>query len=143
MKTNAKAIIAFFLLAIAFLAFRKGNPTAKIEAVKSVVTNGKWKVNLYRDNGLDQTNNYTGYELRFKPNGTLIATKDETLHSGTWRTIVEDRMTKLYLDFDTATHLDELSEDWLIKRQESGSFELEDLTTGHGGVDYLNLQKLS
>lgn len=143
MKTNAKSIIAFSLLAIAFLAFRKQDPAIKINAVKSIVTKGKWKVNLYRDNGVDETNNYTGYEFQFQPNGTVVATKDETLLGGTWKSVVDNNKAKLYMEFASATHLDELSEDWQIMKQDSGSLELEDVTTGHGGIDYLNLQKIS
>lgn len=143
MKTNARSIIAFSALAIAYLALKKPAAQAQLSAVKSLVTQGKWKVNLYRDNGVDETNNYTGYEFQFKPNGTVIATKDESLLSGTWRSAVDGRKPKLYMEFASASHLDELSEDWQIIKQGSGSLELEDTTTGHGGIDYLNLQKIS
>jgi hypothetical protein len=143
MKTNAKSIIAFSALAVAFLAFKRPDEKLKVSAVKSLVTQGKWKVNLYRDNGVDETNNYTGYEFQFKPNGTVIATKDETLLSGTWRSAVDKRKTKLYMEFASASHLDELSEDWQIMSKNADSLELEDTTTGHGGIDYLNLQKIS
>jgi hypothetical protein len=141
MKTKAKSIIAFSALAIAFLAFRK-QETAKLNAVKSVITQGKWKVNMYRDNGVDETNNYTGYEFQFKPNGTIIATKDDNFLSGTWRGGVEDRKTKLHMEFAQTSLLDELSEDWQVTKRKADSLELEDTTTGHGGIDYLNLQKI-
>jgi hypothetical protein len=143
MKTNAKSIIAFSALALAFLALKKPDVPARLGAVKSMVTQGKWKVNLYRDNGVDETSNYTGYEFQFKPNGTVLATKDENLLSGTWRGEVDGRKTKLNMKFTTASLLDELSEDWQIINQDSGLIELEDITTGHGGIDYLSLQKIS
>jgi len=143
MKTNARSIIAISALALAYLAWKKPAAEVELRAVKSLVTKGKWKVNLYRDNGVDETNNYTGYEFQFKPNGTVIASKDESLLSGTWRSAVDGRKPKLYMEFASSSHLDELSEDWQITGHESDSLELEDITPGKGGVDYLNLQKIS
>jgi hypothetical protein len=142
MKTNVKSIIAFFILVIAFLAFKRPDVSLKKKALKSKVTKGKWKVNLYRDNGVDETNNYTGYEFQFEPNGTVIATKDENMLSGSWRSQIDGRSTKLHVEFSTASQLDELSEDWNVMKQGEDSLELEDVTTGHGGIDYLNLQKV-
>jgi hypothetical protein len=143
MKTNAKSIIAFSALALAFLALKRPDIPARLGVVKSVVTQGKWKVNLYRDNGVDETSNYAGYEFQFKPNGTVYATKDDNLLSGSWRGAVDGRATKLNMKFTTASLLDELSEDWKIIRKNSNLIELEDITTGHGGIDYLSLQKIS
>ncbi|HEX8516168.1 MAG TPA: hypothetical protein VF868_08205 [Bacteroidia bacterium] len=140
MKTGGKSIIAFSALAIAFLAFKKQEPKAKLNAM---VTQGKWKVNLYRDNGVDETNNYTGYVFQFKPNGTLLAKKDNNLLNGTWRSEKEKKKTKLYVEFASVSQLKELSEDWEIINQTADSLELADTTTGDGVIDYLNLQKIS
>ncbi|MDF2435709.1 MAG: hypothetical protein K0Q95_85 [Bacteroidota bacterium] len=144
MKTNAKSIMAFSiaLAALAFLAFKKSE-NKRLSEVRSLITQGKWRVNLYRDNGADETNNFTGYEFQFKPNGTLVAFKENTKMSGHWKSILEDRTPRLYIDFDSASHLDELSEDWQVKQHGSDTLELEDITTGHGGTDYLSLQKIS
>lgn len=143
MKTNAKSIIAFSILALAFLAFKRPDIAARKNALKNKVTQGKWKVNRYRDNGVDETNNYTGYEFQFESNGTVIAAKDENLFSGSWKGEVDGRKTKLHMEFATTSLLDELSEDWQIMKVNPDSIELEDVTTGHGGIDYLSLQKIS
>ncbi|MCE3280675.1 MAG: hypothetical protein K0S44_2866 [Bacteroidetes bacterium] len=143
MKTNAKLIIAFSTLALAFLAFRKFIYTAKLKAVNMLMTQGKWKVNQYRDNGVDETSNYTGYEFLFKPNGTLVAMKDNNMLSGHWKSEVDKKETKLSIDFDSASDLDELSEDWQVLNKTDHSIELEEPATGYSGIDYLNLERIS
>jgi hypothetical protein len=140
MKTNAKLIIAFSTLMIILWAYQKQKPSARLSAL---VKQGKWKVNQYRDNGVDETNNYTGYEFQFKPNGVLVAKKDENLLNGTWKSVSEKRKAKLYVGFKSSSQLDELSEDWVLLSRSQNSIELADMTTGDGGIDYLSLGRIS
>ena len=108
-----------------------------------LMTQGKWKVNQYRDNGVDETSNYTGYEFLFKPNGTLVAMKDNNMLSGHWKSEVGKKEAKLSLDFDSASDLDELSENWQIINKTDRTIELEETAAGYSGIDYLNLERIA
>jgi hypothetical protein len=149
MKTNAKSIMAFsaitiVALAIAFWSFKKPENThASLKELKSTMLDGKWQVNLYRDNGADETNNYTGYEFKFYPNGTVSAWKNNVEETGSWKSVREDESTKVYMEFDPTSHLNELSEDWLVILNTNKALVFEDFTTGHSGSDYLSFQKIS
>lgn len=149
MKTNAKSIMALSSLAVVALAlvfwsFKRPDNGASLSQLKTTMVEGKWKVNLYRDNGADETNNYTGYEFQFKSNGTVLArNKDNSELNGSWRSVAEDGTKKVYMEFDPASHLNELSEDWLVILNTKNALVFEDFTTGHSGSDYLSFEKIS
>lgn len=71
----------------------------------------------------------------------MTATKSGSSVSGNWSTGSDDSQSKLYLTF-TAAPFNELNDDWHIVQQTSSMIQLEDVSGGNGGTDYLTFEKI-
>jgi len=106
------------------------------------VQQGSWKITSYIDNGVDQTNHYTGYEFQFNSNGTITATKAGTTISGTWSDGMDDSVLKLVLNFGAATPFLEINDDWHVTQQSAVMIRLQDVSGGGSGTEYLVFEKI-
>ncbi|NCU03220.1 MAG: hypothetical protein GXC73_04465 [Chitinophagaceae bacterium] len=75
-----KLIIFLFLFTVLF-SCRKPQDTPPLE---SILTHGKWRISLLRDNGNNITYLYAGWQFTFKADKTLEVTDGFTTYSGTW-----------------------------------------------------------
>jgi hypothetical protein len=87
--------------------------------VKDIITQGKWKVNMYVDVNQDQTSDFAGYSFIFSKNGTLIADCNGTNCNGTW---TEDAVArKITLNFTNATPvLERINNQWSLAEVNAG-----------------------
>jgi len=108
----------------------------------AIITQGVWKVSLFKDNNVDETSNYTGYQFTFTGAGSAAAISGSLVTNGTWNTFNDDSRNKLELKFGSTSPLDELSEDWHIVAASNTTIQLEHVSGGNGGTDYLTLQKM-
>jgi hypothetical protein len=92
---------------------------------------GLWQIHYFDSNKKDETSNYKGYTFEFKSNGDFIATKANVITKGTWSTTCDNSKNKLCLSFpsNASSELGELSEDWILIKNESDFIHLEDLNS--------------
>jgi hypothetical protein len=137
-KIAMKTFITLFcaLLLIPFTSCKKKN------TITAHVTEGKWKVALFMDNGLDETNHYTDYVFTFGSNNTVTATKSGSTVNGTWSDGNDDSQTKFVLTFDSSNSFHELNEDWHVAENTSTTLKLEHVSGGGGGTHYLTFEKI-
>lgn len=108
----------------------------------NILMDGQWYVQSYIDDGNDETNDYNGYALTFKPNGNVIAENSNNTINGTWSVVNSSNGLDVILDFGTAMPFDEFNDDWDVITYTNTRVELFDVSGGNGGTDYLTFQKL-
>ncbi len=106
---------------------------------RGLVDSGIWYVNLFSDDGNDQTDYFSLYQVKFLTNNVITATSGNTVISGNWSNITDSGKKKLVLSFPANNHFDELSEDWEIVINNNNNIKLKHISGGNGGTDLLEL----
>lgn len=109
--------------------------------LNTILQKDKWKITKHYNNGKDETYHYTNYVFQFNANGSVTATNGGTSYSGTWYFGNDDSSIKLILNF-SASPFSELNDDWLVVQQNNSIIELENISGGNGGTDYLTFEKI-
>ncbi|MDO1500561.1 hypothetical protein Q2T40_10510 [Winogradskyella maritima] len=123
-----------------------------IAQVTADVQSGTWRVTSYIDSGVDETNDFNGYDFTFSANGTLTATNGTTTKSGTWSVTdssnsSDDSNDDNDVDFNIAFSVpesddfDDLNDDWDLIANSSTQIQLRDVSGGDGSVDTLTFAK--
>ena len=108
--------------------------------IANIVTQGTWRVTLYEDSGSDETYYFSNYTFSFL-NGSVSATYNGSVVTGTYSTAFDDSKNKLILNFGTVVPFDELNDDWHIIEETSVKIRLQDVSGGNGGIDLLTFEK--
>ncbi len=137
MKTKSIVVASCLLLLSIITSCKKDNSTSPSG---NSIQQGQWKITSYIHSGNNETNHFSGYSFEFKNGGIVTATKSGSTVSGTWSTGSDDSQSKLYLTFSTAPFI-ELNDDWHIVQQTTTTLQLEDVSGGNGGTDYLTFSK--
>ena len=131
-------------MVVSFLfACNKVNP----KGVEKTVTDGSWKVTLFSEDGVNETNYFNGYTFVFNENGQVTATNNSITMNGTWSTSESSSSddssneTDFTLSFDALNNFDELSDDWHVISLSDSKIELEDIS-GDGSIDKLTFEKI-
>jgi hypothetical protein len=114
-------------------------------STSGVVVDGTWKVTLFQEDNVNQTNHFNGYAFDFNSNGVLTATNDNHTQTGIWNNGGDDSGNKLNIDFLAApddSPFEEISEDWRIESKTTSKIELKHLSGGDGSIDLLTFEKL-
>jgi hypothetical protein len=123
--------------------------TADPTPVINTVNQGTWRITLYEDNGVNETNNYANYIFTFNSNGVLTAVNTNT-YNGTWSVTASNSNDDSQddLDFNIAflapapsAFTDDLTDDWDIISYTANKIQLIDVSGGNGGTDYLTFEK--
>jgi hypothetical protein len=96
------------------------------EFITRVLTNGRWKVSTYIDQGANETSNYDGYTLAFNENGRVVAANDTNTYGGSW---LAYRALGLNLGLNFRTQdepFNELKHRWKLKEIAPERIELKD-----------------
>jgi hypothetical protein len=104
------------------------------------LTNGVWFVNLYNENGSDETCAYVAYEYMFNEDGTVKASGDFDIRNGTWELLTDDGNLKVDLQFETTGGNDPfeaLITQWNVLESTAQNIKLKDTNNGSGIFDYL------
>jgi hypothetical protein len=107
-----------------------------------IVQQGTWVITLYDDSGEDETGHFTGYTFTFDSTGTVTAVKNSISINGTWISLPDDCQTEIYLDFGSASPLNELNDDWDIIEKSSVKIRLKDVSGGNEPDDLLTFEKV-
>jgi hypothetical protein len=129
------------LLVIALFSSCKKDDSTSSPSSTNSIQQGQWKIISYIDSGNNETSDYAGFAFVFASGGVVTATKQGSSVNGSWSSGTDDSQLKLYLTF-TATPFSELNDDWHIVQQTSSLIQLEDVSGGNGGTDYLTFEKL-
>ena len=126
------------------------NTSADPTPVINTATSGTWRITLYEDNGVNETNNYSNYIFTFNSNGVLTAANSPS-YNGTWSVTTSnsnDDNPENDLDFNIAfvapaptAFTDDLTDDWDIISYTATRIQLIDVSGGNGGTDYLTFTK--
>jgi hypothetical protein len=125
------------------------NTSADPTPVINTVSSGTWRITLYEDNGVNETNNYANYIFTFNSNGVLTAA-NSTSYNGTWSVTASNSNDDSQddLDFNIAflapapnAFTDDLTDDWDIVSYTATRIQLIDVSGGNGGTDYLTFEK--
>lgn len=104
------------------------------------LTTAVWFVNLYNENGSDETCAYVAYEFMFDEDGTIEAVGDFDVRNGTWELETVDSELKLNFDFETTGGNDPfeaLMTQWNVLESTAQNIKLKDTNNGNGVFDYL------
>ena len=77
-----KQLVFYLFLFTAFFSCRKPQDTPPLQ---TILTEGKWRISLLRDNGNNITYLYSGWEFTFKADKTMEVSDGASSYTGTWR----------------------------------------------------------
>ncbi|MDH3795418.1 MAG: hypothetical protein OER83_00950 [Flavobacteriaceae bacterium] len=100
----------------------------------SIISDGIWTVGTYLDNGVDETNDFTGYTFNFETDGSVTAVSASTT-TGSW--FAQNGDNTFTMNFGTVIPLDEFNDDWDVISVTETQLELRDVSGGDGGIDTL------
>lgn len=142
-KIMIKLFLPFLILSSLFISCNQNEPASPLSpsSVSSTLSSGTWRITYYYDSDHEETNSFTGYNLAFNSNGTVLATKNATEINGVWSTLNDDSQVKLVLAFSAGTEFSELSDDWHVLERTNTRIGLRDISGGNGGTDYLTFEK--
>lgn len=118
----------------------------QIIQITTTAQTGTWRVVSYLEDGVDETDNFFGYTFTFSSNGTVSAETLNDAESGTW-SLTNSSSSSSTIDFNLFfnvpdTHdFHDLNDDWDVVALDSNRMELEDISGGNGGTDFLVFQQ--
>jgi len=129
------------------------NLAAQVEELQNLVTSGSWSVASYIDSGVDETDDFSGYEFTFIAGGSLLADNGSNQFEGSWSVTGDDSNDSSSDDsmdddsddidfnifFASPERFAELTEDWDIVSRTDNRIELIDISGGDGSTDRLIL----
>ncbi len=105
------------------------------------LTGSQWVISKSTKDGQDITSNFEGYVFDFVDGGLLTATKGGSVIKGNWSRVQDSGKTKLIISFDNPDYFREISEDWVIVKENAEVLELSDGESGSlAGKDVLNFK---
>lgn len=145
MRTLTLTLTALtFFLCLAFTSCKKDSSTAPTPtiitgSIEPSLTTGTWRVGAFIDNGTDKTNNYTDFKLEFKKDGTVTASKNDKVFTGSWWSDNQGGRLKLNIDFVNDGGFEDLTHDWNVIQQGPTQIQLSHINGE--AADFLTLNK--
>ena len=126
---------------IAFLSFscKKAIEQQQKNIIINAMTNGRWLVELYKENTTDVTGEFLGYEFQFYENGNVDGIKSTVINSGTWTTDISNYTISAAFPANAGDTLKRLNYTWKIT--DSYLDYVEAKTTTGTGENILHLRK--
>lgn len=142
-------LLCIFMLNVASMCSNDDNSVTNViqNQVVNTATSGTWKVTLYDDSGTIKTSNFTGYNFSFGSGNTLIAANGTNTYTGTWSVTDsnsnDDTIDDLHFNvsFNAPASFADLTDDWHIVSRTDTKIQLNDVSGGNGGTDYLTFEK--
>ncbi len=73
------------LLLISSIVIFSCRKPSEVPSLTSIITVGKWYVNLMKDHGVNNTPAFTGWQFTFQPDKVVTVTDGASNYSGTWK----------------------------------------------------------
>tara|TARA_R100000951_G_C2595675_1_gene166536 strand:- start:298 stop:732 length:435 start_codon:yes stop_codon:yes gene_type:complete len=144
MVKREKLIVVLAALLLVFGACNK----VKTKDVNKTITDGKWRVSYFSEDGVDETYHFNGYEFTFNDDGNVQAVGQGGTINGTWSTTDDNSNddsssdVDLNLVFPNTNNFDEISDDWDVVTQSNDKIELQDISGGDGSIDELTFKRI-
>ncbi len=118
----------FFLVTGVNTGCKKAVVDASKELLLDIMTNGRWVIEVYSQDNMDLTAEYTGYEFQFYRDGKLEGIKGSEVMSGTW--VPDTRNLTMQSNFPTGSNtlLIRLNETWKITKSSMSHVEAKPLS---------------
>lgn len=138
-----KKILVVFVVALGVMSCKK----VTTKKVDKTIVDGKWRVELFSEDGVNETSHFTNYVFEFFDNGNTTSTNGTTTVTGTWSTDKsssddDSNDTHFNLNYSPTDHFDELNDDWHVISLADDKIELEDVSGGDGSIDLLTFVKI-
>jgi len=109
---------------------QEDNISSKTDSVSSVnqflTTANGVRINEFKEEGINKTNDFDDYLFFFDPNGSVSARRTgESIH-GTYLVFRDDNRTEIRLRFPNNSNLLELNDDWYFISQNENVIRFED-----------------
>lgn len=118
---------------------KKAIEQAQKNIIIDAMTNGRWYVEQYKENTLDVTGDFFGYEFQFYENGNVDGIKTTATKSGTWSSDISNYTITATFPVSAGDTLRRLNYTWKIT--DSYLNYVEAKTTTAGGDNILHLRK--
>lgn len=111
--------------------------------IRNIMMGGNWVVAQYKDDGVDETANYNGFDFSFTTDHRIVvSTNADPVQRGLWRVIRDsDGKLKAFLNLGDEDPFGEFTDDWDIVSVTSTRIELKDISGGDGTIDILVFEK--
>ncbi len=109
--------------------------------VSDRVQEGSWRITFFKDENVDNTADFSGYDFSFGANNVVTAFNGTNIHSGTWAVGTDDSDPKLLINYGIQATFGALGNDWSVDQLEVSRIALSNEISGGGGMDYLTLEK--
>jgi len=109
------------------------------ELLLEIMTNGRWVVEVYSQDNIDLTAEYTGYEFQFYRDGNLQGIKGSDVTNGTWVPDTRNLTMQSSFPLGSNTLLIRLNETWKITKSSMSHVEAKPLSNTK--TAYLKLVK--
>jgi len=149
MKKNKIKFLALLLItSVAFFSCKKGDPIPPHRYIRNTsapATNnptfskGDWRISLFSEKGVDETNLFNGYVFMFNDNGTIKVTKDNNTMNGNWYS-APGTGQKFMINF-SADPLNVLNKTWDIKGETYTDLKLVYINSENGEEDLLTFKR--
>jgi len=115
------------------------------DSIEANIQSGTWKITKFIDSGIDETNDFAGYDFTFESSGVLSSTNGSNNFDGTSNISVNDGTDlndlELNIFFSLMNDFDDLTDDWDFISQSSSKIELIDISGGGEPDDLLTFEK--
>ncbi|MBX3240513.1 MAG: hypothetical protein KIT80_01290 [Chitinophagaceae bacterium] len=81
----------YLLLTLSVLSCKKIEENLALRFLMDAMTNGRWLVNIYTNEGVDETAEFEGYEFQFTDDNKVYAITLTSELKGTWSASIDDR----------------------------------------------------
>lgn len=114
-----------------------------VPEIRNILMGGDWVVAQYKDNGVDETANYNGFDFAFRTDHSIVvSTNNDPLQRGLWRVIRDsDGKLKAYLNLGETDPFGEFTDDWDIVSITASRIELKDKSGDDDTFDLLVFEK--
>jgi len=141
-----KKIIFSTLFVALIVSCNKDKKTTK--QIEKNIIEGNWRITNFNDSGDNETSDFNNYIFTFSESGSVSATNGSNTISGTWSTnnsSSDDSNSNAHfvLNFAVAAEhpFEDLNDDWDITSESKSKIELNDVSGGNGGSDFLTFEK--
>ncbi len=93
---------------------------------RSTLIDGDWVISSFVDEGDDETAEYANWVFSFKPDGKVVASRDNSEVNGEWITSGDDGIIEIEFFFSEESPLADISEDWDVLNYSTNRIDLTD-----------------
>ncbi|WP_207425103.1 hypothetical protein [Pedobacter sp. SYSU D00535] len=133
-----KTLILLFVSVFALTSCKKDDDGP---ATSNLLEQGRWRVALFAQGGVDKAAFFNDYEFRFGDNGVVTASKSgASTVTGSWIVNDEDDdEIEVIFNFGSTTGFNGLNEDWKVVERTSSRVRFEHSRSN--GTDLLTLER--